>query len=68
MKPVKMIICKECQNYICICCKTKSGWKHQKWCSLSEKEMLTCDDCYYCDTKTMECKRPIQKAERKLIK
>ena len=54
----------KCPLYVCACCRTKFGWKHQRWCSQKDVTEPDCSQCGYLQNGT-SCKHPIRKKERR---
>lgn len=51
-----------CALFACLVCRTKTGWRHQIWCSACGVEKPDCVDCLYWSKHT--CKHP---AKRKAV-
>lgn len=52
-----------CPLFVCRCCRTKYGWRHQGWCEIGSVTEPTCLDCRYFHQTNSECVHPSQKRE-----
>ena len=53
-----------CSLFVCRCCRTKFGWKHQDWCEIGFATEPVCTDCRYFNERCQKCVHPIKKSER----
>lgn len=58
MKKNKLRIASPCPLYACRECRTKTGWPHQRWCSLAKLTEPACADCCYRNPAKDECVHP----------
>jgi hypothetical protein len=55
------VIRAKCESYACRECRTKTGWPHQKWCTLSRLTEPDCADCRYWSVKKAGCDHPARR-------
>ncbi len=48
----------KCFLYACRVCRTKTGWPHQSWCSVSGVLSPGCGDCRYWEDEEGACGHP----------
>ncbi|MBR6101092.1 MAG: hypothetical protein IKP95_01555 [Ruminococcus sp.] len=48
----------ECSLFACRVCRTKTGFPHQKWCSLYGSDKGSCGGCIYFDKRKKRCRHP----------
>lgn len=58
------VIDAECGLFACRVCRTKTGWRHQVWCSCGALALPGCEDCVYRDVKMQRCEHPAVKRRR----
>ena len=51
----------ECRLFVCRECHTKTGFPHQKWCTLRESGSSGCADCVYRNIAGKSCGHPYRK-------
>lgn len=61
MKETDSVICTACPLYACRVCRTKTGWKHQRWCRMAEITQPGCEACRYYDAEGNACAHPAQR-------
>ena len=59
MKKERSCIASDCLHFVCRECRTKVGWRHQRWCGLSGRTECSCEDCMYYREKSEKCVHPI---------
>ena len=47
-----------CMLYACRVCRTKTGWRHQRWCELAGLTVPGCGECRYHDERRDACAHP----------
>ncbi|MBO4217481.1 MAG: hypothetical protein J5940_06025 [Clostridia bacterium] len=52
-----------CPLFACRICRTKTGWKHQSWCSLNGVVKPGCLDCCYRGQAEKTCIHPAKTKE-----
>ncbi|MBQ7699513.1 MAG: hypothetical protein IJT49_04125 [Clostridia bacterium] len=40
-------ISSKCPLFVCRECRTKTGWRHQKWCLFADPSVSDCTGCLY---------------------
>ena len=61
MKRAEPRIDAACTLFACRMCRTKTGWKHQRWCELAAVCEPSCRDCRYWSAKRAICEHPAQR-------
>lgn len=51
-------IAASCPLFVCRSCRTKTGWRHQRWCEHTELLTPGCADCRYWEAKRERCGHP----------
>lgn len=54
-----------CPLYACKDCRTKTGWRHQSWCSLADVHEPGCEHCLYHDPDRDTCVHPVRRKGEK---
>jgi len=55
------VICAACDRFACRVCRTKTGWRHQVWCTRNSLAAPTCEDCVYWSAAVESCRHPAQR-------
>ena len=51
----------ECPLYACKECRTKTGWRHQRWCGMADKTEPGCAECRYFNAGKNACAHPARR-------
>lgn len=62
-----IIIGGKCPTYACSVCRTKYGYKHQRWCTQAQITDPECSQCVYFG-KNARCRHPAQNLKRRAVR
>ncbi|MBQ7460430.1 MAG: hypothetical protein IJS72_03565 [Oscillospiraceae bacterium] len=56
-----------CELYVCRECRTKTGWPHQRWCTLRGLTEPDCGECRYYGREKRICVHPAARKGRSSV-